>query len=388
MKICFLSSVHAADDKRVFDKEALSLAEAGFDVVHIAAGDGTRMSQNGVETITHGATQSKLARLFKIPWLYCLAARQRADCYHCNEVESWLVGVLLKLTRRGKRVVFDVHEHFPSRFENAPMPRPLRALAAGAVRLLYRILTPFTDRLVFAKRSVAMDFKGSERKQVLVLNYTRTEFLRNRQQSEKTDGGAIRQAPATITAVHLGLIGRARGWPQLLDAVSDDRCKDIKLHFIGKFMSPDDDGPEFEARVAELELGSRIRFDEWMPFEQAFEELLAADIGLVLFQPGIQNHTLALPHKMFDYMMAGLPIIAPDFAEEVSAIIRDADCGVLVDVSDPDEVAAALERLANDARERTRLGQNGQKAVLDRYNWEAEAEKLIGMYRELAERIS
>jgi glycosyltransferase involved in cell wall biosynthesis len=139
--------------------------------------------------------------------------------------------------------------------------------------------------------------------------------------------------------------------------------------------------------VSELGLETRVRVEEWMPFAQAYERILASHIGLVLFQPGIQNHVYALPHKMFDYMLAGLPVIAPAFALEVAPIIKEADCGILIDPSDPEQIANALDRLVVNAQERKRLGENGRRAVLEQYNWEAEAEKLVNMYVELAKSI-
>jgi glycosyltransferase involved in cell wall biosynthesis len=82
-------------------------------------------------------------------------------------------------------------------------------------------------------------------------------------------------------------------------------------------------------------------------------------------------------------MMAGLPVVAPSFAEEVAYIVRETECGLLVDPSNPDEIAEVLDQLARDASLRRRLGENGRRAVLEKYNWEAEAGRLIQMYDEL-----
>jgi len=121
-----------------------------------------------------------------------------------------------------------------------------------------------------------------------------------------------------------------------------------------------------------------------MAAADAFREVEQADIGLVMFQPGFRSHTDSLPHKLFDYMLAGLPVIVPDFGVEVANIVRDAGCGVLVDPSDSRAVANALGRLAADAEERRRMGDNGRRSVLEKYNWEAEARRLVGMYAAFA----
>jgi glycosyltransferase involved in cell wall biosynthesis len=278
--------------------------------------------------------------------------------------------------------VFDVHEHYPSTFTESRFPLWLQPLVSGVIRLGFRALVPFTDRLVFAKRSVAIDFPGTEHKQVLVQNFTSLAYQSAGSQAVSRNGEVTGN---TVTAIHLGLISRVRGWPQLLEALARVRSQNLHLHVIGTFN--DGSQAEFEKRVSELGLETRVRVEEWMPFAQAYERILASHIGLVLFQPGIQNHVYALPHKMFDYMLAGLPVIAPAFALEVAPIIKEADCGILIDPSDPEQIANALDRLVVNAQERKRLGENGRRAVLEQYNWEAEAEKLVNMYVELAKSI-
>jgi len=104
---------------------------------------------------------------------------------------------------------------------------------------------------------------------------------------------------------------------------------------------------------------------------------------LVLFQPGEENHRLALPHKLFDCMLAGLPVIAPAFGEEVAAVVRDAACGVLVDSTDPGAIAAATASLGDPSR-RAAMGEAGRRAATGRFGWAGEAARLVALYRRLA----
>ncbi|MGE5590093.1 MAG: glycosyltransferase family 4 protein [Bacillota bacterium] len=372
MKICFLSSMHPPLDKRVFQKEAVSLAKAGFDVTHLAPSDGYhRWEQDGVKIVTYPRPAGLIGRLLQLPRLYLMAAQIEADCYHCNEVDSWFVGVMLKRFRQ-KILVFDVHEHYPSTFAEGRFPLLLRSPVAGLVRAVLRSLAPITDRLVLAKRSVALDFTGYEQRLVLVQNFARLSAGTTKREHINV---------AAITLVHLGLMDRQRGWPELLDALVIAKSKSVRVHIIGAF----DDGsePEFHERARHLGLTDRIRVERWLPFEEAYSYLIASDVGLVLFQPGIQNNVWALPHKLFDYMLAGLPVIVPGFTEEVSTIVKEADCGLLVDSTDPGSIAAAIDGLATDFERRRKLGENGRSAVLELYNWETEAAKLIRMYTEL-----
>jgi glycosyltransferase involved in cell wall biosynthesis len=375
--ICFLSSQHPPLDKRVFDKEALSLSAAGYHIVHLCPGDGESSTVRGIAIHTYVRRQGWRGRFFFLPVLYARAASLDADCYHCNEVDSWLVGVLIGL-RKGKLVVFDVHEHYPGMFAERFFPSLLRPLASAAMRLVFRALAAFTDRIVLAKESLTSDFKGSEEKIVLARNYPILTYLAVRNESNPAAPEPVADG---MCLVHLGLMNRTRCWPELLDALALAKAKTLRLHLIGTFN--DGTRAEFNQRVAALGLEHRVAAEDWMSFAGAYERLLSSHAGLVLLRPGLTNHINALPHKMFDYMMAGLPVVAPSFAEEVSRIVCESDCGLLVNSVDPKEIAQALDRLASDHCLRQRLGQNGRRAVLEKYNWESESARLTRMYNDL-----
>lgn len=370
--------MHPPQDKRVFDKEAVTLADAGWRVTHLCPAELPSSEVRGVRIETYPKPRNTMARAWQIYDLYSRARALDADVYHCNELDSWIVGIAVR-ARYGKKCVFDVHEDYPSTFSESRIPAPLQSTVAGMIRLGIRALLPWTDRIVFAKRSVARDYPGPPGQSVLVQNFTPVAAL-----SRATNRAQVptpRQG-RPLRLVHLGLISKVRGWPQLLDAIAQASDRTMELEVIGEFN--DGTRAEFEARARELGLWPRIKISDWMPFDIAFERLLEAHVGLTLFQPGIQNHVYALPHKMFDYMLAECAQIAPNFAEEVAPIVRESDCGYLVDPSDPAAIAAALDALASDRGHIDEMGRNGRAAVLSRYNWENEAAKLVAMYSELA----
>ncbi|QDQ40003.1 glycosyltransferase family 4 protein [Legionella geestiana] len=376
MKICFLSAMHAANDKRVFDKEAVSLAQAGFEVMHLCPADheSEQFSKN-VRTITYPKPVGIWERILQLPRLFFRARRLNANVYHCNEVDSWIVGIMLKIFCR-KTCVFDVHEHYPSVFAESRFPRPLQPLVAGIIRALFRVLTPLTDRLVLAKITVADDFPNAAEKTVLVRNFTPLSAL---------NFSGARTFPGSeepLRMVHLGLFGRGRGWPQVLDAMHRMQNRKVELLVIGEF----NDGSleDFRARARELSLEDRITCLPWMSFTEALEHLAKSHVGLVTFQPGIQNHVYAMPHKMFDYMAAGMAVICPDFAVEVAPVISESQAGLLVNPADVDALARAFDQLVNDHEQTQAMGERGQNAVKNRYNWETECARLIDMYQELA----
>jgi len=109
-----------------------------------------------------------------------------------------------------------------------------------------------------------------------------------------------------------------------------------------------------------------------------------ATIGYV-GQPGrTLNQRLNLANKLFEYAMAGVPVVV-DLGTEHCRLVRQEDLGRCADVSDPTSVAAAIAGLLDaPTRERTRLRTHVRNVALHRYAWERTRDGLVNLYRELA----
>lgn len=373
LRICFLSALHPPYDKRVFDKEARTLAAAGYEVIHLAPGDGVSKTVDGVRVVTFPGPRGLRQRLGQLRRLYRLAAALEADVYHCNEVDSWGVGVALRFFR-GAACVFDVHEHYPEDFAEMRFPAVIQPMVRGVVRMVMRLLSIGTDRVVLAKRSLAEDFRHFPTSKVyLVQNFVPLAEL-----PQLAQRPAVAEERSPLRLIHLGLVNRVRGWPQMLEGLARAKCHDVELLVLGEISGGEE--PEFLAAVEQLGLAGRVRHHAWLPFAEAMREVVAADVGVIMFQPGYFNHVHALPHKLFDYMGGGLPVIAPAFAVEVAHIVEAAGCGLLVDAADPQSFADAVDRLASNPAERCAMGLQGRRAVESAYNWEAEGRQLVAMY--------
>ena len=383
LRVCFLSLTHRYDDNRILHKEGRTLAAAGFEVTHLAPASDhdSDFFEHGVRIGLYPQQTGIVGRFRKFLQLYRLAVQVDADCYHCNEVESWVLGCLLKVFHPHKRIVFDVHEHYPSRFAEPRFPKGLHLVGEPFIRLLFWILTPMTDHLVFAKRNIAPDFPNADHKRTFVFNYAPLWLQSRKLQDVPPE---IRQEFAgRSTAIHIGAFGRARGWPQLLEALALMECQDLEVLCLGPVHEGED---VLLAEAQRLGVADRIRLKGLVPYHQMFDYLLCADIGLMLYQPGIQNHVFAFPIKMYDYMLAGLPVIGPEFAVEVEPVVREEKCGILLNTSQPQEISSALDWACANPERAREMGNRGRQAVLGKYNWESEADKLLQCYADLLSR--
>ena len=100
--------------------------------------------------------------------------------------------------------------------------------------------------------------------------------------------------------------------------------------------------------------------------------------GLVVFLPK-GNHIEAQPNKLFEYMSAGIPVIASDFPLWKDIVGGDR-CGVLVDPEDPSQIAGAMEWILDNPEEAGEMGRRGAEAINRKYNWAVELRKLLGFY--------
>jgi hypothetical protein len=124
-----------------------------------------------------------------------------------------------------------------------------------------------------------------------------------------------------------------------------------------------------------------VEYLGWLDRSAVVRELRRADVGLVVLHPG-PTYAESLPIKLFEYMAAGLPVVASDFPRW-RQIIEGAGCGLLVDPLEPEEIARAVERLLAHPDEARRMGQRGRQAVRRQYHFGPEAERLLRAYHRL-----
>ncbi len=377
-KVCFLSVTHPFDDTRILHKEAHALAAAGYRVCHIAP---TQANEQPRGPFLADAVSVRIypsgGRLRRMWRLLQLARRERADVYHCNEVESWVLGLLLKLFRPTAKIIFDVHEHYPSRFAEPHMARALRRLGPPVMIAMLKTLPWVTDYVILAKRSVLVDLPARYPRRDFIFNYG---VMRMQVRPPEEISAAVKSNFGPhFTAVHVGGFSIARGWPQLLQALAKTR-NEIHAVCLGKV----DEGLETlmsEARA--LGVSERITIKERVPYDQMFDYLSLGDVGLMLYQPNILNHVYAFPMKLYDYMWAAMPSIGPGFAVEVEPVMTAERCGICINTDSADELAAALDRLADNRAEARAMGARAREAVRARYNWESEAARLVQIYDRL-----
>jgi glycosyltransferase involved in cell wall biosynthesis len=128
--------------------------------------------------------------------------------------------------------------------------------------------------------------------------------------------------------------------------------------------------PELKRMTSELELGHKIRFLPRMPYEEMMRYTSAADLGFSLDKDGNLNYRFSLPNKIFDYAMAGLPMVTSNLPE-VAAFVRKNEIGVVLTEVTPKEIAKQVNELLENPVELRRLKLNASKMSMV-LSWENE----------------
>ena len=146
-----------------------------------------------------------------------------------------------------------------------------------------------------------------------------------------------------------------------------------RLALVGTFSEP-----ALEREVVRFPGWGRVEAHGHLDRIGVQQVLRRAMAGLVTLHP-VVNYLDALPVKMFEYMAAGLPVIASRFPLWQD-IVEGNQCGVCVDPGNPAAIAAAIDHFCRHPHIARRMGENGRRAVHTRYNWGSEADKLAAFY--------
>lgn len=364
-RVVHASTGHHRNEIRVHLKECNSLAAAGYEVYFVVA-DGQGDEKIGTVMVVDAGRAS--GRLDRMLWatrrVYRKALALQADLYHLHDPELLPAG--LKLKRQGKRVVFDSHEDVPKQILGKHYLHPFvrRVLSWGFARYEGFVCSRL-DGIVAATPFIRDKFKPINPRSIDINNFPMIGEL---------DAHVPWQDKAKEVC-YVGTISQIRGIKELVRAMALTRS-DVRLNLVGAFAEA-----PVEAEVATYPGWAQVNALGVQDRRGVADVLGRSLAGLVNLHP-LVNYLDSLPIKMFEYMSAGIPVIASNF-DLWKQIVEQSACGLCVDPMDPAALASAIDYLASHPDEARKMGENGRQAVLSRYNWSIEEAKLIGFYDQL-----
>lgn len=361
--ICHLTSVHPWQDTRIFLKECESLSKNY--TVYLVAPNAPNEIKNSVNL--RGVTKLKGSRILRFTKtvydVYRAALKVNAQIYHFHDPELIPVGLLLKL--QGKKVIYDVHEDVPRQTLGKDyIPHLIRFTISWVIEKLENFAAPKFDAIVTATPFIRQRFLKLNPLTIDINNYPiLTELVTPESSSPEKEKSVC----------YVGGICQIRGILEMVQAIG---MTNATLLLGGTFSNAGE-----KAKAESLTGWQNVRSLGQLNRQEVADVLSRSVAGLVVLHP-TTNYLDSLPVKMFEYMSAGIPVIASNFPLW-REIIEGNNCGICVDPLNPQEISEAIQYLINHPQAAAEMGKNGREAVETKYNWEQEAQKLLSLYQEL-----
>jgi glycosyltransferase involved in cell wall biosynthesis len=346
-KICVFTSTHLENDIRIFKKQIKCLLDNGLEVFYYTNKENLNIRNKYIQNhdsfsdpnlkIRYNKSFNEIRRFSRLIKSFFIILYLPKDCriYHFHDPDLLFTGLLLKII--GKKVIYDVHDviicatpYIEKRFRDS-----------GILKTIVINNYPFKYEFSSTKNSVT--------------------FKENR-------------------IIYAGGITNKRGISQViqsLDLIYESQS--FKLILAGEIYPL-----EYENKMKSLGGWEKVEYLGVLSRSALKEEFNKAIAGIALFLPE-KNHINAQPNKIFEYMSASIPVICSDFPLW-RKIVEANNCGICVDPENINEIAAGIQYILSNADQARKMGKNGKKAVEKEYNWEAEENKLIMLYKDLLSR--
>ena len=295
-------------------------------------------------------------------------ARQlNGKLYIFHDPELFGVGLVLRIL--GKHVIYDCHENLPMQLlQKNWIPKPLRRILAPLVYFFEGLFSRLMSGVIVANDCVVDRFPKN-----------RTSIIRNlppaRSMKILAEGRPIEQRENIV--IYTGGMSRIRGLVELVEAFRGLEGF-AELWLVGFFHDTD-------AVFRERTLSSLPENVRWLGFKSHIEVLRlyqSAKVGAMTLHP-TPNHRNIMPVKLFEYLGAGLPVLASDMPEYTPAM---EGCGLQVDPTNVEQIRTGIRKLLSDPVGLRNMSKNARERVATKFSWEIDARRLIGFCQRFVNR--
>jgi len=362
--ICHLTTAGRERIPRL-NREVASSAQDGYKNYIVCVGKNDENEHT--EFVGVPAASGRLERFGRLSRdVYRAGAALDADIYQIHEPE--LLRFAGKLKRSGKRVIFDSHENYLTRINDREwIPKPCRRILNTLFLLYFKRELAKVDAVLGVNEPIVNSLSKYHRNCILVTNFP---ILREKTYTddEKFDG---------FNLCYTGAVSDQWCLSELMDAM--DGIEGVKTRICGV----EADG--YLTLLRKKPAWSQVEYLGVVTYAEANQIQEQSNVGIaVLKYSNNTNGKLGSMGntKLFEYFMAGIPVICSGF-ECWKEIIDRYDCGICVDPNDPADIRKAILTMQSDPDRVRKMGVNARKAAEQTYNWSTQADVLLNVYNNL-----
>lgn len=368
-KICHITSVHRRYDVRIFHKECKSLVKAGMDVYLLVNDDKKDEEIDGVKFVSiNNKARNRYERMVKVPKVLLKKALEiNANIYHIHDPE--LLPLAYKLKKKGKKVIFDSHEDYLSTItEKKWIPKIFRKVVRFFYKIYEKRIIKKLDGAIVCYHWTLDRYKKLCKNVKMILNFP---IIDNK-------------LPYPLTVYSKRALAFAGGikseWchKEVIQAL--ERLGNVRYELAGDIQD------NYDEIITKMKGWKYVNFHGKISHQDVFNKVYGnSSIGVCLLDYIAQckgNIGNLSNTKLFEYMYVGLPIIGTDFILW-KEIIEKEQCGICVNPHDVEKIAEAIDYLLSNPNIMKEMGENGRRAVLEKYNWSTEEAKLLEFYNNI-----
>jgi glycosyltransferase involved in cell wall biosynthesis len=297
---------------------------------------------------------------------FAVVREVRPALIHCNDYNTMWVGVFARVLG-GSTVVYDSHELWADRNGRREPRWWLIACEWLFVHAAHRTFTASPGY------SDVISHRYRIRRPGVIRNIPDASML-----AGVSRNGDSPDREAERVALYVGALTTGRGLE--LSIMALDQLQDVRLRLVGPAR------PAYLKQLADLAdhegVSDRVEFAGAVSPSELIESIREARVGLALIQPVCLSYRMSLPNKVFEYVAAGLPVLGSDLPA-ISALVDEYRIGLLARPGEVDDVAAKLEAMLEP--ERNEAFREASREAFEELNWDHEAVRLAGEYRQAVE---
>ena len=382
------------------EKEVNSLLKKGYSITIMAANDGNQaeITTEGNLTIyrPHEWSYRYLWTGFHYFWgsinfvnkwvlKKCreYISDKHFDVIHVHDLRLVKVGVLLA-KQFNMKVIADLHENYPAAIKSYVMDNSIKSIIRRYSVDRYSRWVAYEKQILQevdaviavvdeAKTRIVRDCKISPEKVYVVSN---TESM-NSFGKMSIDTAVADNYKGKFVISYIGGVDFHRGLDTVVKAMPQILKK--KTNAILLIVGGKDDHCERSLKALAKSCGveEEVRFLGRIPFSQVPSYIAASDVGIIS-QFASEHANYTVPHKLFQYMVLGKPVIVSD-CYPLKRIVSEYDCGLVFKSND----SVSLGECFTNPIDSNRLGTNALRAVKEKYNWEGDESNLLCLYEQI-----
>jgi len=362
------------NDSRVL-KENISLQNAGYQVKVVALHEVFLKEIDKTGTIpvhriklkSRGWPKNKFVQLIKyFEFIYRVVKQYRnSDVLHCNDLNTLPIGVIVKkFFNKNVKIVYDAHE-----YEINDKPNQNKT-SIKFNYILEKFLIKYTDAVICVSDAIADEY-------VKLYNMPKPALVLNTPPYKKIDKKDIFRETFDIPKnktifLYQGGLSKGRGIEILLDTFKELHDDKSVIVFMGY-------GPLEELVQTATKVYASIYFHKAVYPDVLLEYTSSADFGISTIEDTCLSYRYCLPNKIFEYLMADLPVIVSNLYE-MKRLVEENNIGVVAKENTPNDLKEAISKAIKLDKERLNI--NIQK-IKEIYNWEEQEKVLLKVYDEL-----